>query len=116
MVLLFAIPQKSAQGMALVVMVPMALLGAYRYWHNPVIDIDLKVVAILAAAAVPGVLLGTELAARLPAFWLRKAFAVFMVVVAVRMLLMPARPRGLPAGTATQSSECVSSVEDQESE
>ena len=35
LVLLFGFMQKSAQGMALAVMVPMALLGAFRYWKNP---------------------------------------------------------------------------------
>ena len=36
LVLIFHFGQKSAQGMALCVMVPMALLGAFRYWRNPI--------------------------------------------------------------------------------
>ena len=86
MVLLFCLPQKSAQGTALAVMVPVALLGAFRYWQNPEIDVSLIVVGLLAAGALVGALIGTELAARLPAHVLRKIFAVFILVIAVRML------------------------------
>lgn len=85
LVLIFSFPQKSAQGTALVVMVPMALLGAFRYWRNPHIDMSLAIVGLIALGALPGVLAGTELAARLPSYWLRKGFAVFLAIVAVKM-------------------------------
>lgn len=97
MVLLFCLPQKSAQGTALAVMVPVALLGAFRYWQNPEIDVSLIVVGLLAAGALVGALIGTELAARLPAHVLRKIFAVFILVIAVRMLLLPSRPKAFGA-------------------
>lgn len=102
----FAIPQKSAQGTALAVMVPMALLGAVRYWYNPNIEISPAVVGLLVVGALGGVLVGTELAARVPAVWLRKAFAVFMVIVAVRMFfLTPKKPGPAADGAAaTQTS------------
>ncbi len=35
LVLFCSFEQKSAQGMSLAVMVPMALVGALRYWKNP---------------------------------------------------------------------------------
>lgn len=85
LVLVFAVPQKSAQGTALALMVPMALLGAFRYWKNPDIDMSLWIVALILLGALPGVLAGTELAARLPSHILRKFFAVFLAIVAVKM-------------------------------
>ena len=88
----FMLPQKSAQGTALAVMVPMALLGAIRYWHNPSIEINMVMVAFLVLGvlgALGGVLIGTALIEHVPGHWLRKAFAVFMVIVAVRMFMMP---------------------------
>jgi len=91
LVAIFMVPQKSAQGTALAVMVPMALLGAIRYWHNPSIQINMVMVAFLVLGALGGVMVGTELTARLPAHWLRKAFAVFMVIVAVRMFIIPSK-------------------------
>jgi hypothetical protein len=82
---IFAFEQKSAQGTALALMVPMALVGAFRYWRDPEIDVNLSIVALIALGALPGVLAGTELAARLPSHVLRKMFAVFLAIVAVKM-------------------------------
>ncbi|MCP4376688.1 MAG: sulfite exporter TauE/SafE family protein [bacterium] len=95
LVTIFMVPQKSAQGTALAVMVPMALLGAIRYWHNPSIEINMVIVAFLAIGALGGTLVGTALIEHVPGHWLRKAFAVFMVIVAVRMFMMP--PKQAPA-------------------
>ncbi len=89
LVLLFPMSQHSAQGTALAVMVPMALLGAFRYWKSPDIDINLGLVALLVAGSLGGVLIGTEIAQRVDGHWLRKGFAVFMVIVAMRMFFMP---------------------------
>ena len=85
LVLLFGVQQKSAQGTALVLMVPMAMLGAFRYWKNPQIEVSLAIVALLVLGAMPGVLAGTELAARLPSHLLRKFFAIFLAIIAVKM-------------------------------
>lgn len=93
LVLLFSFEQKSAQGTALAVMVPMTLVGAIRYWRNPEIELNSLVILLLALGAVAGTLAGTELAARLPAGTLRKLFAVFLVIVAARMFTISARPK-----------------------
>ena len=47
LVLLFAFDQKAAQGTALAVMVPMAMLGAFRYWRNPEIEVSGLVVVLI---------------------------------------------------------------------
>jgi len=85
LVLLWGVGQKSAQGTALAVMVPMALVGALRYWRNPQVELHGPVILLIVLGAVAGTLAGTELAARLPAGVLRKAFAVFLAIVAIRM-------------------------------
>jgi hypothetical protein len=97
LVMVFLLPQKAAQGTALAVMVPMALLGAVRYWKNPAVELDLGLIALLAVGSLGGVLIGTEIAKHLPGFWLRRAFALLMVVVAARMFFMPPKPDG-PSG------------------
>lgn len=86
LVFVFAISQKSAQGMALAVMVPMALMGAYRYISNPAIKVDLRLVVFIAAGAVIGSFFGSQLAAWLPPRALKKCFAVFLLLVAARIL------------------------------
>ncbi len=86
LVIIFTIPQKSAQGMALAVMVPMALVGAIRYKLNPNINIDYNHVILIAMGALVGVMIGTELITKIPAATLKKIFAIFLIVVAVKML------------------------------
>lgn len=93
LVILWDFEQKSAQGTALAVMVPMTLLGALRYWKNPEIDMSLSIILLIVLGALAGVLVGTELASRLPSHVLRKVFAIFLVVVAVRMFIVSPRPK-----------------------
>jgi uncharacterized membrane protein YfcA len=80
-----AVPQKDAQAVALAVMVPMALLGAWRYHRNPEIHLNLGMAAWIALGSVAGVLLGTHFAGVLTGTVLRRLFALVMVGVAVRM-------------------------------
>ncbi len=94
LVILCGFAQKSAQGTALAVMVPMALVGAIRYWRNPDIEMNGLVVVLIALGAVVGAVVGTELAARLPGATLRKCFAAFLLIVAVKMFTAAPRPRG----------------------
>ena len=83
-----AIPQKEAQGIALAVMVPMALMGAVRYKLNPDIEINMAIVGLLALTAVIGAFAGAGFAAYLSNTVLRKAFALFLVLVGCKMLLV----------------------------
>jgi len=103
LVILLLIPQKSAQGISLAVMVPMAFLGAIRYWRNPEVIIDMNIVIMLAIGALVGVLVGTELAKHLPVYWLRKMFAVFIVIVAARMFFTPVKQQNSSTIVANQS-------------
>jgi uncharacterized membrane protein YfcA len=93
LVLLWGFEQKSAQGTALAVMVPMTLVGALRYWRNPEIDMSLTIILLIVLGALVGTLAGTELAYRLPSQILRKVFAIFLVIVAVRMFITTPGPK-----------------------
>jgi hypothetical protein len=93
LVLLCGFGQKSAQGTALAVMVPMALVGALRYWKNPDIEMNMAIIAFIVVGALAGTLAGTELAARLSSHTLRKIFAIFLTIVAVRMFTISPRPK-----------------------
>jgi uncharacterized membrane protein YfcA len=86
LVILIGLPQKSAQGTALAVMVPMALVGAARYAANPNIDISFMRVALLSVGAIAGALIGAAIAARVPGIVLRRIFAGFLLIVSVRMM------------------------------
>jgi uncharacterized protein len=86
LVLLLHCGQKSAQGMALALMVPMALLGVIQYARTPGVQLHWLYVGLLVAGAAVGVLAGTRIMARVPDVWLQRAFAIFLLVVATRML------------------------------
>ena len=102
LVLLWGFGQKSAQGMSLAIMVPMALIGALRYWKNPEVELYGWVIALIVLGAAAGTLAGTELALRLPAGMLRKFFAVFLMVVAVQMFRASPRSERAPAHGQTE--------------
>lgn len=89
LVLVLAMPQQTAQGTALAVMVPMALLGAWRYYGQPELGMSLRVIALISVGALAGTLLGTRFALRLPPAVLTRMFAVFVIIVAIRMLIAP---------------------------
>jgi len=91
LVLLFDFGQKNAQGTALAVMVPMALVGALRYWQNPEIELNVVIIGLIICGALAGVLVGTELASRLPGHILRKVFAAVLVIAALRMFMTSAK-------------------------
>ncbi len=111
LVLLYDFGQKSAQGMALAVMVPMALLGALRYWRNPEIDMNTAVIGLVVCGALVGTLAGTELAARLPSHVLRRIFAIVLLIVAVRMFVTPSRPEQSSIGDGLNDPKVTSLAE-----
>ncbi len=111
LVLLCSFGQKSAQGMALAVMVPMALVGALRYWKNPEIEINTVIVGLIICGALAGVLVGTELASRLPSHTLRKVFAIFLAIVAVKMFTASPRPKQQDPGDSLTNQKTVKLVE-----
>ena len=92
LVLVCSYGQKSAQGTALAVMVPMALVGALRYWRNPAIEIHALPIGLIICGALVGVLLGTELASRLPAHILKKIFAAVLVMIAIKIFVTSSKP------------------------
>lgn len=111
LVLLCGFGQKCAQGMALVVMVPMAMVGALRYWRNPDIEMNAVVIALIICGALVGSLAGTELASRLPSHILRRVFAIVLVIVAVKMFIPPSRPQQAVPGEGLTEQESVNLVE-----
>jgi uncharacterized protein len=101
LVLAFSFPQKSAQGVCLAAMVPMALVGAIRYKLNPDIEVNMLVVGLLSAGAVVGALIGSSIAAWASGPVLRKLFAVIMIVAAIRMLTTSGARKPAPDPPAT---------------
>jgi len=111
LVLVCSYGQKSAQGTALAVMVPMALVGALRYWRNPAIEIHALPIVLIICGALVGVLLGTELASRLPAHILKKIFAAVLVIIAIKIFVTSSKPRRAALDNSTIEQKTVNSLE-----
>lgn len=85
MVLLFGFSQHLAEGTSLLVIVPTALMGSWRHARNGYVD--WRVGLVCGLGGVAGGLVGAQIALALDAGWLQRLFAVFLVVVGVRLLL-----------------------------
>jgi uncharacterized membrane protein YfcA len=89
----FGYGQKSAQGMALAIMVPMALVGALRYHLNPDIPLNLSMAGIVAVGGVLGALIGSKIVFSIPNIILKRMFACFIIVVGINILVKSFRNR-----------------------
>jgi len=86
LVLGFELTQKSAQGTALFVMIPMALVGAIRYKLNPEIEVNLALAGLMAVGGVVGALIGSQIVFNIPNVVLKRMFAVFIIIAGINML------------------------------
>lgn len=84
LVTLFKVPFPMATGTSLAAMLlPVGALGVWVYWQHG--NLDLRAAGLLAAGLFLGAWAGARVANDLPPATLQRAFAVFMVVMAVRM-------------------------------
>lgn len=94
MVLLFDFGQHIAEGTSLAVVIPTALVGAWR--HSRTGYTSWGTGTVLGVAGVLGGLGGAQLALLLEGVTLQRVFAVFLVVMAVRLLRESRRQRPPP--------------------
>lgn len=84
LVLLADYPTKLALGTSLgALLLPVGLLGAYTYWQHG--NLNPRASVLLALGLFLGAYLGARLAHIIPAATLQRMFAVFIVVMAVRL-------------------------------
>lgn len=77
--------QKMAQGTSLgILLLPVGILGLIQYYKQGYVD--LKVVLIISLAFLFGSYFGSKIALKLPQDTIRKIFAVFMILIAVKLL------------------------------
>ena len=84
LVALFSFSQHEAQGTSLAIIVPTTLVAAAV--HARARKIDWRTVAVLGVGGVVGGVIGASSALALDDTLLRRLFAAFLVVMAVRML------------------------------
>jgi len=87
LVFIFGLTQLQAQGTTLALMVPpIGLLAAIRYYQNG--NVKLGTAGFICLGFFVGGLLGANLVQGLPEPLIRKVFAVFLLFVSLRMLLV----------------------------
>jgi uncharacterized membrane protein YfcA len=78
-------PQLNAQGTSLaLIMFPVGVLGVVNYYKQD--HINFNIVFILAIGFVVGSFLGSKFAMNIPQAFLKKSFAMLMIVIAMKML------------------------------
>jgi uncharacterized protein len=76
--------QKQATGTSLAaLLLPVGALGAWVYWKDG--NIDLKAAGFIAIGLALGVFFGAKIVQQVDAAVLRRAFAVFLAAVAVKV-------------------------------
>ena len=82
-----AFNQVEAQGTSLaLLLLPVAILGALNYYKNGYVDI--KAVWLLAIGFTVGSYYGSKVAMSIPQDMLKKVFAIFLLLVALKMLFL----------------------------
>jgi uncharacterized membrane protein YfcA len=84
LVTLFSFAQHEAQGTSLAVIIPTALLAATI--HGRAGRVDWRTAILLGSGGIVGGLLGAGTALSLEAPVLRRMFAIFLILMAIRML------------------------------
>ena len=86
LVLLLSMEQHSAVGTSLAALLPpVGLLGALEYYRHGAVNIPYALLIALGLAS--GAYFGAIVAVKISAFALRRAFAVFLALVAIRLFL-----------------------------
>ncbi len=91
MVVGMGISQKSAQGMSLAIIIPLALVGAIRYKLNPQVDFDIRIVMYMAIGGIMGAFLGSHLVGYISGVTLKRAFSILMIFIAIHMFMTAGR-------------------------
>ena len=77
--------QKGAQGINLLFFIPITVIAVIIHIKNKLIDV--KTALMCSAIGIPAVVAGFYLAQNIDNEWLRKAFAVFIIVSGLKDLL-----------------------------
>ena len=85
LVYLLSFSQKDAQGTSLgILLLPVGILAVMQYYKQG--HVDVRVVVIVSLAFIVGGLFGSKLALTLNEITVKRIFAVFMLVMAIKML------------------------------
>lgn len=86
----YAMQQAAATSLA-ALLLPVGALGVYAYWREGMLPMSNIMVAMLIAVGLAvGAYFGARLAIHMSGIWFNRIFAVFLVLVAIRIWLKAA--------------------------
>ena len=87
LIFLLGLKEKQAIGTSLAALIPpVGLLGAAEYYRNDYINI--KYAALIAVGLFIGAYFGAKLVISMPDALIRRIYAIFLLAIAARMLIM----------------------------
>jgi uncharacterized membrane protein YfcA len=97
LVYLLAFSQKQAQGTSLaILLLPIGIFAVLNYYKDPAVHLDIKIVALITLGFLIGSYFGSKLALFLPDITVKKVFAVFMLLIAIKMLFIDKPKSNMP--------------------
>ena len=85
LVLILGFSQKMAMGTSLgILLLPVGILGVFQYYKQGYVDV--RVVLIISFAFLFGSYFGSKIALSLPQETIKKVFAIFMIIIAIKLL------------------------------
>ena len=85
LVIILGFSQKMAMGTSLgILLLPVGILGVLQYYKQGYVD--MRVVLIISFAFLFGSYFGSKIALSLPQETIKKIFAVFMIIIAIKLL------------------------------
>ena len=85
LVLILGFSQKMAMGTSLgILLLPVGILGVFQYYKQGYVDV--RVVLIISFAFLFGSYFGSKIALSLSQETIKKIFAVFMIIIAIKLL------------------------------
>lgn len=102
LVYFLAFTQKQAQGTSLaILLLPIGILAVINYYKDPAVSLDVSVVVLIVIGFIIGSYFGSKLALSLPDATVKKIFAIFMMLVAIKMLFIDKPKSDVPVGKMT---------------
>jgi uncharacterized protein len=96
--------QHSAQGTSLgLILLPVGILAVLNYYKQG--HVDFKIVGLLAIGFLAGSYFGSKIALSLPQDTVKKIFAAFMIIVAIKMLFFDAKEVEKPASVSIHKAQ-----------
>ncbi|MDZ7341504.1 MAG: sulfite exporter TauE/SafE family protein [candidate division KSB1 bacterium] len=83
--LLYKLPIHTAIGTSMLVIVPIAIAGAWRHWTLD--NILVQIAWIAGLGGIVGAIIGASIVEHVPALYVKRIFALFLVYSAVRLWL-----------------------------